>query len=562
MGEDEDATIRTLTSYRELMSTLIQKHRGRVVDSPGDNLLAEFLSVVDAVRCAVEIQEELRVRNAELPENRRMLFRIGVNIGDVIEDDDRIYGDGVNIAARVEGLAEAGGICISGRAYDHIENKLNLEYEYLGEKKVKNISRPVRVYRVRMETKAAVSEVSRTLELPDKPSIAVLPFVNMSGDPEQEYFSDGITEDIITDLSKISGLFVVARNASFTYKGTPVNPKQVERELRVRYVLEGSVRKAGSRVRISAQLIEAKTGHHLWAERFDRDLDDIFEVQDEITRQIVSALDVQLLHGEQAKDWRRTTENPEAYYLFLRAMEFMRGGYTRESCGMGKRLCERATTLDPEFSRAHVLMAGANLYEGRMGWSRSREESFERASALIEKALSLDDRLPGAHMARGAYHLFTMQHELALKEGETAIRLNPESSDAFAFLGLFQTFAGQPTDALGSLRKAKPLSPIWPPAFLLIEGQTYYCLARYEEAVSALRQSLEEADESLLAHVFLAATYEALGRSEEAGSEAQQVLRIEPKLALKEWAPRALPFKNAADLEHAVTLLRKAGLPG
>ena len=331
MGEDEVSTVRTLEDYRETMSTLIEQHRGRVVDSPGDNLMAEFASVVDAVRCAVEIQEALRAKNAELPENRRMRFRIGINLGDVIEEGDRIYGDGVNIAARIEGLAEPGGICISGSAYEQIENKLPLGYEYLGEHFVKNIAKPIRVYRVPMEpggvaeatrrkkraglkmwnwaafAGAAVLlfgagaivawyyfltpstsptgipfEQTRSVKLPEKPSIAVLPFTNMSGDPEQEYFSDGVTEDLITGLSKVSGLFVIARNSVFTYKGRAVKIERVGQELGVRYVLEGSVRKAGKRVRITAQLVDASTGGHLWAERYDRDLKDIFALQRDV----------------------------------------------------------------------------------------------------------------------------------------------------------------------------------------------------------------------------------------------------------------------------------------
>jgi TolB-like protein len=294
MGDDEDATVKTLTVYRELMATLIQKHRGRVVDFPGDNLLAEFGSVVDAVRCAVEIQEELRVRNAELPENRRMQFRIGINLGDVVEEGERIYGDGVNITARIEGLAEGGGICISGTVYDQVENKIGLEYCYLGEQEVKNIKKPVRVYNVTMEGNLSDVEIRQELPLPDKPSIAVLPFVNMSGDPEQEYFSDGMSEEIITGLSKIPNMHVIARNSTFTYKEKPVKTQQVGKELGVRYVLEGSVRKAGNRVRITAQLVDALTGHHLWAERYDRELTDIFALQDEITVKIITALQLEL----------------------------------------------------------------------------------------------------------------------------------------------------------------------------------------------------------------------------------------------------------------------------
>jgi len=320
MGEDELTTIRTLTTYREVMATLIQQYRGKVVDSPGDNLLAEFASALDAVQCAVDTQQELKTRNVELPANRKMEFRIGINVGDVIVERERLYGDGVNIAARLEGLAEGGGICISGTVYDQVENKLGIGYEYLGEQAVKNISKPVRVYRVRMEpgTITSRTETKKVVEMPDKPSIAVLPFTNLSGDPEQEYFSDGITEDISTDLSRISGLFVISRNSVFLYKGKAVKPEEVSRELGVRYILEGSVRKAGNRVRITAQLIDATTGYHLWAERYDRELKDIFTLQDEVTQKIVAALAVKLTAGEQERLVRKYTDNLEAYDYYLR----------------------------------------------------------------------------------------------------------------------------------------------------------------------------------------------------------------------------------------------------
>ncbi|MHC4244913.1 MAG: adenylate/guanylate cyclase domain-containing protein, partial [Planctomycetota bacterium] len=364
MGEDEEATVRTITSYREVLTTLIQQHNGKVLDSPGDNLLAEFVSVVDAVQCAVAVQKEIKARNDELPENRRMQFRIGINLGDVIQEEDRIYGDGVNIAARLEGLAEPGGICVSKTAFDHIESKLPYGYEYLGDQTVKNIAKPVGAYRVLMDPRVTVAgkpvdekpaPVKRkailagavavlvlavavgiwqfyvrrpTIEpasvgkmsfpLPDKPSIAVLPFVNMSGDPDQEYFSDGITEDLITDLSKISGLFVIARNSAFIYKGKAAKIGEVGRVLGVRYVLEGSVRKANGRVRITAQLVDTTTEGHLWAERYDRDLKDIFALQDEVAQKIVAALEVKLTEDEQELLVRKYTDNMEAYDYYLR----------------------------------------------------------------------------------------------------------------------------------------------------------------------------------------------------------------------------------------------------
>jgi adenylate cyclase len=369
MGEDEEATIRTLTTYREVMTSLIVQHRGRVVDSPGDNLLAEFASVVDAVRCAVEIQRELKVRNTDLPDHRKMEFRIGINLGDVVVEGEKIYGDGVNIAARLEGLADGGGICISGIVYDQVENKLNflnLRYEYVSEQTVKNIAKPVPVYRVQLESDAAAltaslpglrqaqherrvnqdpialsqSKGDRTLSLPDKPSLAVLPFANLSGDPEQEYFSDGITEDLITDLSKLSGLFVISRNSAFLYKGKIIKPAQVSQELGVRYMLEGSVRKSGNRVRISAQLIDTTTGYHLWAERYDRELQDIFAVQDEVTEKIVAALQVKLTEGEQQRLQRPPTNNLDAYEHFLRGLEYY-WHRTREANAQARQMFER-----------------------------------------------------------------------------------------------------------------------------------------------------------------------------------------------------------------------------
>ena len=321
MGEDEKGTVRTLNVYKEVMTGLIQRHHGRVVDAPGDNVLAEFASVVDATECAAEIQNELRKRNAELPENRKMEFRIGINLGDVIQDGEKIFGDGVNIAARLESLSDAGGVCISGTAYDQVENKLDLRYDYLGEKSVKNIARPVRVYRVLLWSDASLSDASGRLDLPERPSIAVLPFVNMSDDPKQEFFSDGMTEDIITALSKSPYLFVIARTSTFVYKGKPLDVKRVSSDLGVHYVLEGSLRRSGEKVRITAQLIDAITGFHLWAERYDRDLSEIFAIQDEITLKVLKTVHLKLQTGELAGETGRGTQNLDAYLKCMEARE-------------------------------------------------------------------------------------------------------------------------------------------------------------------------------------------------------------------------------------------------
>ncbi len=342
MGDDEEATLESLTAYRKVFTSSIPKFRGRVVDAKGDSILAEFASVVDAVNSAVEIQRELAERNAELTDDRRMDFRIGINLGDVVVKDDAIYGDGVNIAARLESLAEPGGICISRPAHDQVKSKLTLEYEYLGEQQVKNIAEPVRAYRVRTDDPESASPQAPAQET-DKPSrlptIAVLPLANLSNDPEQEYFSDGITEDLITDLSKISGLSVVSRNAVFLYKGKAVNPVEVSEELGVRYVLEGSIRKAANRVRISAQLIDPTTGYHLWAERYDRDLTDIFALQDEISEKIVAALEVKLTAGEQGQVAVRYTDNLEAYDYFLRGRAYQ-ARVTKETTDQAREMFE------------------------------------------------------------------------------------------------------------------------------------------------------------------------------------------------------------------------------
>ena len=352
MRDDEEATVRDLAAHRVLITGIVQQHHGRVVDFPGDNILAEFASVVDAVNGAIRIQEAIKTQNTDVSENRRMDFRIGINLGDVIETDNLIYGDGVNIAARLERLAPAGGICISGTVYEHIKDKLSLEYEYLGERIVKNITEPIRLYRIPTTSSDGSQRKTRDLNFPDQPSIAVLPFVNISGDPEQEYFSDGITEDLITDLSQISGLLVIARHSVFTYKGKAVKVQDVSNDLKVRYVLEGSVRKVGDRVRITAQLADAETGGHLWAERYDSELKDIFTLQDEVTQKVVNALAVTLTKGEENRLTQRHTDNLEAYDYALRGLDYY-FRFTKDAHTLALKMFEKAIELDPEYALAY-----------------------------------------------------------------------------------------------------------------------------------------------------------------------------------------------------------------
>ena len=604
MGEDEEATVRTLKTYRELIAMIVQKHQGRVVDSPGDNLLAEFGSVVDAVRCAVEIQEELKARNAELPENRRMVFRIGINLGDVIEEEEQIYGDGVNIAARVESLAEGGGICISRTAYDQVKNKLTLGYEYLGEHTVKNITEPVRVYRVLMEPEAAgkvlgeerprprkwrwaalavavvliivagalviwnfflrpapsvepASVERMAFPLPDKPSLAVLPFANMSGDPEQEYFSDGITEVLITDLSKISGLFVIARNSVFTYKGKAVKVEEVGQELGVKYVLEGSVRKVRNRVRITAQLVDTTTGGHLWAERYDRDLRDIFALQDEVTQKIVTALVVKLTEDEQERLVRKGTDSLEAYDYTLRGMDYF-FRFTKEANGQARQMFEKAIDLDPKYALAHTWLGWTHWLDYSFGWSQD-PQSLEWAFELAQRAISLDDSVSEAHALWGKVHLWKRQHDLAIAELEKTLSLNPNYADGLTGLGEALYFAGRPEEAIGLVKKAMRLNPKYPVWYLLNLGHAYFLTGRYEEAITTLKRVINRNPNFWPAYIYLAASYVELGQEEKARIEASELLRINPNFSLEAGRQR-LPYKDKAVLEHLFDILRKAGL--
>jgi adenylate cyclase len=493
MGEDELETVRTLEAYREMIAEVIRNYSGRVVDSPGDNVLAEFPSVVDAVESAVEIQKELKAKNAESPENRRMEFRIGINLGDVIEEGERIYGDGVNVAARIEGLAEAGGICISGTAFDQVEAKLGLEFEYLGEQSVKNIKKPVRVYRVKIESRLSDVEMSQEIPLPDKPSIAVLPFVNMSGDPEQEYFSDGITEEIITALSKVPKTFVIARNSTFTYKGKPVKVQQVGQELGVLYVLEGSVRKAGNRVRITAQLVDAVTGHHLWAERYDRELKDIFALQDEITLKILTALQVKLTEGEQARVWAKRTDNLEAFLKYLQARQYF-GLFSKDGNILARQMAQEAIELDKKYCDPYVLLALTHWFDARLGWSESRADSLKQAYLLAQKAQTLDDSHPDVLMLLAGIHLYERLYEQAIAEGQRALALGPNNADIHAIMAHILRFSGRFEEAIVMIQRAMRLQPSHPSWYLGELAMSYYYLGRYEAAIGLAKQFHDLAD--------------------------------------------------------------------
>ncbi len=582
MGDDEEATVEAITAYRKVFTSKIKKHRGRVVDAKGDAILAEFASVVDAVSGAMEIQRELAEKNAGLPDDRRMDFRIGVNLGDVIVKDDVIYGDGVNVAARLEALAEPGGVCISRPVHDQVKAKLKLEYEYLGEQEVKNIAEPVRAYRVveRPEPGVDPAEIppdtsiapgqqivfpktdAPPLERPAKPSIAVLPFANMSGDPEQSYFSDGISEDIITALSKISGIFVIARTSSFTYKGKSVTVQQVGEELGVRYVLEGSVRKAGNRVRITAQLIDAQSGGHKWADHYDRELEDIFAVQDEIVHNIVTELRVTLTEGEAARVYQATPSNMQAYEYFLRGQQAEADGqYSKEGSALIRELYEKAIALDPDYALAYAMLSFAHWRDMRFGWSESIEGSMKLAKQSAEKAIALDNAQPLGHIMQGIIYLLEKQYDRAVSEGERALALGPNLALVNSLYAIILRLSGRPEEAIVLMKTAMRLAPYYPVNYLMILGECYRLTGRLEEAVEALRLSIDSGFGIARPRVCLITALVDFDRMEEAQAEATKLLELEPKFEIDTWAKRALPYKDAAITEQIIAKCHKAGLP-
>jgi adenylate cyclase len=554
MSEDEVGTIRTVNKYKEAMTALIRQYSGRVVDAPGDNLLAEFASVVDAVNCAVEIQRELADRNDALPVKQQMHFRMGVNLGDIVEEENQIYGDGVNIASRVESLCDAGGVCISGTAFEHIENKLDLKFKDRGEHKVKNIVKPVRVYSIILTAESHEPVIEEKLELPDKPSIAVLPFVNMSGDPEQEYFSDGITEDITTDLSKISGLFVISRSSTFAYKGKQVKIKQVAEEFGVRYVLEGSVRKGGDKVRINAQLIDATTGHHLWAERYDRDLKDIFALQDEITQKIVLTLRIEVEEAELERIRRVPTANLNAYESALRGTGLFQS-YKKTTNVQARQMFERAIELDPEYARPYVGLGFTYLFDWLWFWTQD-PQALERALELAQKAIELDDSDASAYMLSGMVHLWKdRQHEQAIAAAEKAIDLDPNNALGYGYLAEILNFAGRPKEVAGLMEKAMRLNPRYPADYLFQSGRAYYYMGQFDKAIEVLKRAVTRKPDLMPPHLFLAASYVQLDREEDARAEAAEALRISPDVRIG-----VLPYKDQAVKEGLIDCLHRAGL--
>ena len=564
MGEDEEGTLATLTAHlSELIEPCIAGHRGRVVKTTGDGLLAEFASVVDAVKCAVAFQEGMGERNADTPEDRRIEFRIGVNLGDVIIQDDDVFGDGVNVAARLEGLAKPGAICVSDMVHQGIRSKIDLAFDDLGLQRVKNIGEPVHAFHVRSGAPAAAeSEPDGAPPLPDKPSIAVLPFENMSADPEQEYFSDGITEDIITELSKISGLIVIARHSAFTYKGKSVTLKQVGRELGVRYALEGSVRKAGNRLRITAQLIDAATDHHLWAERYDRNLEDIFAVQDEVSRKVAEALEVTLMPGESERLAQAPTDNLDAYDLYLRA----RGSLwppTRLNLRSARNVFEHVIEMDSAFAGGYAGKSLSHSFAVIYGYSDNRDEDTAIAMESAERAVELDQDFARSYSALGFAYSALGRHEEAVAAAKRAVELQPGDADSHAWYSRCLREAGLGDEACDEIQIALRLDPQFVEGpYLAMLASASFVAGRYEDAVEAYERNAARRGPVHHAPALInwAAACGITGRLDKARELVQDILREIPGITLTNIHEVRRGF-GASDLERLRDGLRKAGLP-
>ncbi len=605
LTKDEVGTIRTLNTYKGVMVTLIQQYGGRGIDAPGDNVLAEFSSVMDAVRCAIEIQKELKNRNDEFPELRRLEFRFGINIGDVSEKEETLFGDGINIAARIQSLADVGGICLSGIAYEQIKNKLEFRYEYLGKQTVRNIAEPVRVYRVLPvgETASLVSSWKRiglnywnrinpaikiiivlialangvwqlyphfinpsvevaskkkmAFPLPDKPSIAVLPFVNISEDPKQDLISDGMTVEIINALSKVPEVFVIARNSTFVYKGKAANVRQVAEDLGVQYILEGSVQRFGDAVRVTAQLIDAINGHHLWSERYDRSVKDIFALQDEITMRILTELRVKLAEGEGARVYEKGTNNLQAYLKVVEG-EHYRRQENKEANAVAIRLYREALELDQNYAVAYIELSRALTRTVYFGASESPKETLSNAMKLAQKAIELDSSSAEAHAAVSLVFLAMHQPDKAIEVGERAVRLKPNSNWALDTLAMSLNASGRGEEALPLLRQAIRLNPFVPIYYVQV-GNACLQTGRYEEGIAAVKKALKLAPNNLFANIFLACLYMYAGREDEARAAAAEIQRIDPNFSLERWS-KVIPWKEGPVKDRQIDALRKAGL--
>ena len=559
MGADEEGTRAAMRKLSdELWEPKVEQFGGRIVKTTGDGQLLEFPSVVEALKCAVDIQEAMAERNKVVPEEKRIVLRVGVNLGDVIVEGDDIHGDGVNVAARLEGLSDPGGVCISGPVYDQVKNKVELEFADLGPREVKNIAEPVRVYgvAVRSQTPAA------TLPLPDKPSIAVLPFENMSGDPEQEYFSDGISEDIITALSRVRQFFVIARNTTFLYKGRAVDVQTIARDLGVRYVLEGSVRRAANRVRITAQLIDGTNGNHLWADKYDRDLEDIFAVQDEITLTVVAAIEPELSRAERERAIRKPPNNLDAWDTYQRGLLHLWKS-TKKDYETSVRLFERAVELDPTFCAAYAHFVFAHLETVLLGFAENREEAIEEMMVAAKKAISADDRDALSHWAFAGAHMVRGEHGPAIQALRKAIQINPSFAKAYHWLAYSYTLSQQADEAVASAEYAMRLNPhdpnMW--ANFLTIALAYFNAGKFEEAEGWARRSTQYSNSPPPTYATLLACLGQLERTSEAESVRNQLFKLFPEYDANTFARSSVLLRTAGKADFFSESLRKAALP-
>jgi len=607
MGDDEAATVKTITAYQKIMTDLIIQHRGRVIDSPGDNLLAEFGSVVDAVQCAVAVQKELQARNDHLPEDRRMLFRIGINLGDVIQESDRIYGDGVNIAARLEGLAKPGGICISKTAFDHIATKLPYGYDYLGDQSVKNIDKPVGAYRVSLEprvseegkTKQAqkkflertsvrvalvgvlaivaalwvlplpwqqapeeiASEENMAYALPEEPSIAVIPFKAIGGTDDENLLSDGILTSIATALSKTPKLFTVDYASTSEYKGKEVSIKDVAEELSVRYVLLGDLQKSGDQIRINVKLIDALTGKSLWAEKYDRSVDDLFAMQDNITMQVMKALQVELYEGEYGNVLARGTDNLEAYLKIVQGYQHWQGG-NAEDDAIAQRLAREAIELDPNYAPAYGLLS-RTLWRGVIfRTTQDRQKTLQESLDVALKAVELEYSADTLSYLGFVYSEWFQQFDKGIEYAEKGLDLNPNNSRALTNTALILNNVGRCEEAIGLMDKALRVSPIPSVNILFCAGTVYRSCKQYDECIALAQKAVRLGPDSFLAHRTLAECNALSGRLEEAKASATEVLRIIPKYTVKDLSAGFADNEQAQDIAARIVKGRiTAGLP-
>lgn len=606
MGEDDESTVETITAYRKIITELIHNHQGRVVDTPGDNILAEFGSALNAVNSAINIQHTLEIKNSELPENRRMVFRIGINVGDILHKDNCIYGDGVNVAARIESLADPGGICISRGVFDQVKKKVPQGFEYIGERAVKNISNPVRVYKILtkqeyagkvigekrflgwISRKLAVSAIlalaivtggliayniylyqSGRIEpavvekmahsLPELPSIAVLPFDNMSGDPQQDYLSDGITEQIIASLSKVPYLFVIARNSTFTYKGKPVKVNKVAEELGVRYVLEGSVQRSEDRLRITVQLIDAIAGHHIWSEKYDRQIKDIFALQDDIAMKIMAELQVKISVADMGRLSLIKTTNIKAYETFLKAWEYY---FRRTEADIleARKLAKEVIELDPEYGDAYLLLGWTHLDDIWFYRTKSREKSLETAEQFAHQAISLSADEAAGHRLLASIYMLRKEYEKAISESQKSVDLAPNSATANFVSGMILRNAGRYEDAIPFLEKAIRLEPITPVNFLNNLALAYSYLGQYEKAIALWNKAIEKNPDYLFAYQGLTMGHQLLGNRDRARECAAAALRIKPTLTIEK-LEKNIAAMNETDRARIINAYREAGIP-